>query len=217
MCFGGGSVPHDNSAQVAADQEAKRQANITAGTAAVNNAFDSAFNDNYYNNVATGYENYYNPQLDQQYQNTLNSLTAQLGQQGILQSSEGNRQIALLKQSYDTNKQTVANNALNAENTIKQNIDGQKNQLLSQAQQAGDPSNLAAQAAETVSSNSQPAIQYSPLGSVFAGALGQGTNALSIQQGGVPAASSGNGGGFITNIWGGNNGSSNSGHGGVVP
>lgn len=268
MCLGG-SAPKDNSGQIAADQEAKRQANIKAGIDAVNRAFDGynvgtnaatsftpgttyynadgtayvppdqaayntafpassgvkpgeaggtppsnpsyadwllqqennaatggklftgtqhqggAFGDAYYNDISDSYGKYYNPQLDQQFQNALNSLTYQLGQQGILQSSEGDRQLALLRQSYDTNKQTVASNAKNAAAQAKQNVANQKNALLAQAQQAGDPSALGAQAAETASSIASP-VSYSPLGSVFAGLLGQGTNALSIQQGGLP-------------------------------
>lgn len=189
MCLGG-SVPQDNSAELAAQQEATRQANITQGTANVNSAFDSSFNPDYYSGITQNYENYYNPQLDQQYQNALNTLTSQLGQQGILQSSEGARQLALLKNSYTTNQQTVANNASNAAATAKQNVAAQKNTLLAQAQQAGDPSALATQAQETASSIASP-VNYSPLGSVFAGALGQGTNALSIQQGAVPTTGSG--------------------------
>jgi hypothetical protein len=188
MC--GGSVPTDNSGEIAAQQEATRQSNITAGTAAVNNAFSSSFTPDYYSGITNDYDSYYNPQLDQQYQNALNSLTYQLGQQGILQSSEGDRQLALLKQSYDTNKETVANNGLNAATTAKQNVATQQNALLGQAQQAGDPSALAAQAAETAAAIPSP-VSYSPLGSVFSNLLGQGTNALSIQQGGVPVSGGG--------------------------
>jgi hypothetical protein len=181
MC--GGSAPKDNSGQVAADQEAKRQANITAGTQAVNDAFSKSFTPGYYTGVTDNYTNYYNPQLDQQYQEALNKLTYQLGQQGILQSTEGDHQLGLLKQSYDTNKATVANNGANAAQTARANVNTQKNALLAQAQQAGDPSALAAQASEAAAAIPSP-VSYSPLGSVFAGALGQGTNALSIQQGG---------------------------------
>lgn len=181
MCLGG-SAPKDNSGEIAAQQEAKRQANITAGVDAVNKAFGSGFDQPFYDNITKSYENYYDPQLDLQYQNALNSLTDQLGQQGILQSSEGNRQIGLLKQTYDTNRQTVANNALNAAQTARQSVAQQKNQLLAQAQQAGDPNALAAQAAEAASSVATNP-NYSPLGNVFAGLLGQGTNALAIQQG----------------------------------
>lgn len=183
MCFGGGGAPKDNSGQIAADQEAKRQATVQQDTQSVNDAFSKAFTPDYYDNITKNYESYYNPQLDQQYQNALNSLTYQLGQQGILQSTEGGRQLALLKQSYGTNQQTVANNAANAAASAKQNVSQQQNQLLSQANAAADPLSLAAQTAANVGSiNTNPT--YSPLGSVFAGLLGQGTNALSIQQGG---------------------------------
>lgn len=189
MCFGG-SAPKDNSGQIAADQEAKRQATVTQDTQSVNDAFSKSFTPDYYGNITKNYEDYYNPQLDQQYQNALNSLTYQLGQQGILQSSEGDRQLALLKQSYGTNQQTVANNAANAAATAKQNVAQQQNQLLTQANAAADPVSLASQTAANVGSiNTNPT--YSPLGSVFASALGQGTNALSIQQGGGLYAGSG--------------------------
>ena len=216
MCFSP-SVPHDNSAQVAADQESKRQANITAGQKAVNDTFDQSFGDPYYAGITNSYDSYYNPQLDTQYQNALNTLTSQLGQQGILQSSEGDRQLALLKQSYDTNKQTVANNGENAAATAKQNVASQRNALLQQAQQAGDPSALGAQAAETASSIASP-VQYSPLGAVFSGLLGQGTNALSIQQGGIPASGGGSSGYVYPGAQGGSSGggSSPSGSGYVV-
>lgn len=186
MCLGG-SAPKDNSGQIAAEQEAKRQATVQQDTGLVNDAFTKSFTPDYYNNITNSYENYYNPQLDQQYQNTLNSLTSQLGQQGILQSTEGNRQLGLLKQSYDTQKQTVANNAANAAASAKQNVASQQNTLLSQANQASDPTALASQTAASVGSiNTQPT--FSPLGSVFASLLGQGTNALSIQQGALPSS-----------------------------
>lgn len=152
-----------------------------------------AFGDDYYNNIQQNYENYYNPQLDQQYQNSLNSLTEQLGQQGILNSSEGNRQLALLKQTDATNKQTIANNALSAVNMAKQNVATQKNALIQDAQTGADPNSLAEQTQSTIA-GTQSSPTYSPLGSVFAGILGQGTNALSIQQGGtatVPGSSYG--------------------------
>lgn len=189
MCFGGGA-PKDNSGAIAQQQEAQNQATIAQDTGEVNDAFSTQFTPDYYNNITQSYEDYYDPQLTQQYQNTLNSLTGQLGQQGILQSTEGQRQLALLNQAYQTQQQTVASNAQNAAQTQKQNVAQQQNTLLGQATAAADPTSLATQAANTASALASP-VTFSPLGSVFSGLLGQGTNALSIQQGGVPASSSG--------------------------
>lgn len=212
------SVPKDNSGEIAAQQQAQQQATIQKDTQEVNDAFTSSFTPDYYNNITNSYENYYNPQLDQQYQNTLNSLTAQLGQQGILQSTEGQHQLSLLNQAYQTQKQTVASNAANASQAAKQNVAQQQNVLLGQATAAADPTSLATQAANTASSLASP-VNYSPLGSVFSGLLGQGTNALSIQQGGLPA--SGSGGSSTSNIYptysyGGTSGGAGSGSSNIV-
>lgn len=215
MCMGG-SAPTDNSGAIAAQQQAQNAATIQQDTGEVNDAFTQAFTPDYYNNITSSYENYYNPQLDQQYQTALNALTGQLGQQGILQSTEGQRQISLLNQAYQTQKQTVASNAANAAQQQKQNVAQQQNVLLGQATAAADPTSLATQAANTTSSLASP-VNYSPLGSVFSGLLGQGTNALSIQQGGLPSASSTGSGSFNPNyVYAGASGS-NSQNGQVQP
>lgn len=154
------------------------------------------FGPDYYNNISQNYENYYDPQLATQYQNALNQLTLQLGQQGILKSSEGNRQLALLKQNNTTQQQTIANNALAQSTAAKQAVGSEENTLLANNETAADPSTAAEQAAAGAQAV-QSTPTFSPLGSVFAGLLGQGTNALSIQQGGLAGTNQG-GGTFIT-------------------
>ena len=151
------------------------------------------FDQSYYDNIGTNYENYYNPQLSQQYQTALNQLTLQLGQQGILQSSEADRQLGLLQQNYGTQQQTIANDAQAQEQAARSAVDQEKNTLLAQNQTAASPS-LAAESAAAGAQAVTSTPTYSPLGSVFAGLLGQGTNALSIQQGGLPGQLGGSGG-----------------------
>lgn len=173
------------------------------------------FNDAYYNQIGQNYEDYYNPQLDTQYQNSLNALTLQLGQQGILNSSEGDRQIALLNQNDQTQKDTIANNALSQEQTARQTVAQERNSLLAQNQTAADPS-LAAESAAAGAQSVQSTPTFSPLGSVFAGLLGTGTNALSIQQGGLagtnaPSSTFINPGSNVAGIGPGNNAGSSTG------
>lgn len=97
------SQPKDNSAQIAEQKEKERQDRIKAGQAAIDDAFGQ-FNDDYYGNISSGYTSYYNPQVDQQYKDALDKLTLQLGQQGILQSSEGSKQIGKLQENYQQQK-----------------------------------------------------------------------------------------------------------------
>lgn len=208
MCLGGGSVPEDKSGDIAAEQQRKKEANVAAGRTAIENVFGNGTADNpgqfgqdYYDKISKNYEDYYNPQLDTQYKNALNQLTLQLGQQGILSSSEGNRQLALLNQNNGTQKQTIANNALSQAGTAKTAVANQYNSLLQQNEQAADPSAAAISAAQGAQAV-QSTPTYSPLGAVFAGLLGQGTNALSIQQGSTPSSSigGGNGNSFVQPI-----------------
>lgn len=205
MCFSP-KVPHDNSAQIASDNEAKREAAIKQGQGSIDSAF-TQFDDPYYAGVSKNYENYYDPQLDQQYNDAVNKLTLQLGQQGILQSSEGNRQLSELQRTNDTQKQTIANNALAAGNTAKQQVAQQKQQLYAQNNTAADPSAAATNAAAAAGSVVSPPV-YSPLGNAFASLLGQGTNALALQAGGTPG---GLGGGFYSGTGTGTSSSANTG------
>lgn len=184
MCFPSPSVPQDNSAKIAAQKEAERQAAIKEGQAAIDSAF-TQYDQPYYDTIAANYGNYYNPQLATQYENALNALTLQLGQQGILESSEGNRQLALLKQTNDTQAQTIQNNAIAAANAAKQQVADEKATLYAQNNVAADPSAAAAQAAAAAGSVISPP-NYSPLGNAFAALLGNGTNALALQAGGIP-------------------------------
>ncbi len=192
MCFSP-KAPHDNSAQIASDNEAQRESKIKQGQSSIDSAF-TQFDDPYYAGISKNYEDYYDPQLDTQYNDALNKLTLNLGQQGILQSSEGNRQLAELKRTQDTQKQTIANNAIAAGNTAKQQVAQQKNQLYAQNNTAADPSAAATAAATAAGSVVSPPV-YSPLGNAFAGLLGQGTNALALQAGGTPGV----GGSFFGN------------------
>lgn len=148
------------------------------------------FDDAYYNNIGNQYTSYYDPQLSDQYQNALNSLTLQLGQQGILQSSEGDRQLANLQKQYTAEQQSVASNSLAAENSAKQQVASQKAQLIALANTAADPSAVASQVSQSAASAVSP-TQFSPLANVFTGLLGQGTNALAIQSGALPSAATG--------------------------
>lgn len=182
MCFTP-KVPKDNSAQIAGEKEAERQARIKEGQSNIDSAFEQ-FNDPYYEGVTTDYNSYYNPQVEQQYKDALDKLTLQLGQQGILQSSAGNEQIGKLTENYGKQKQTVADAALNAANDARARIQQQKTNLYSQNTAAADPSQAASLAATAAQSAISPPV-YSPLGNLFAGLLGSGTNALAVQQGGT--------------------------------
>jgi hypothetical protein len=159
------SPPKDNSAEIARREEEARQARITQGQASIDQAF-GGFNDDFYNKYQDDYLGYYNPQLNDQYDDAVERLTLQLAQTGNLTGSVGARQLADLQKFYDTQKVGITNQALGATNDLRSNIDTRKSQLYTDNRAAADPGNAASAAASAVTAL-QPAPPSSPLANVF--------------------------------------------------
>lgn len=171
-------VPHDNSAELAAQKEAEREARITQGQTNIDQAFHQ-FDDPYFSNISKGYSDYYNPQLDKQYTDAVSALTAQLGQQGILQSSAGNKRLADLATANTQQHQAVIDRGLGSANTARQQVADSKSNLYRLNTSSADPSLAASQAVQAAGSVISPP-NYSPLANVFGGFLGNAYNAGTI-------------------------------------
>ena len=156
----------DNSAEIARQEEAKRQARIAQGQQGIDQAF-AGFNDDFYNKYQTDYTSYYDPQLNDQYTDAVKRLTLQLAQTGNLTGSTGATQLADLKKYYDTQKLSLTNQAMDATNTLRGNIDQRKSQLYADNRAAADPGS-AASAAASAAQYLQPTAPTSPLANVFA-------------------------------------------------
>lgn len=174
MC---GSKPKtDNSAEIARREEAARQARIAQGQEAIDNSFTN-FNDDFFNQYQTDYTNYYNPQLDDQFQDANKRLTLQLAQSGNLTGSVGATQLADLQKFYDQQKLQITGNATTAQNDLRSSIDNRKSQLYADNRASADPGN-AASAAASAAQALQPGPLSSPLANVFGDFFGNlGTTA----------------------------------------
>ena len=168
MCFGG-SVPQDNSAELARQEEEARQARIEAGKTAIDEAF-TGFDDNYYNTITGDYENYYNPQLETQYTDAMQSLTKKLAGSGNLTSSYGAKMLGDLREKYAEQQASIADQALAAANTLRSNVASSKNSLYSQNQTAADPT-LASEQAAAATEGLQAEQTFTPLGDLFSSFL----------------------------------------------
>lgn len=157
--------PKDNSAKIAQQEEEKRQARIAEGQSAIDQSF-AGFNDPFYEGYQKQYLDYYNPQLDDQYGDAVKRLTLQLAQTGNLKGSTGAKQLADLQKFYDTQKMGVTNQAQNALQSLRSNIDQRKSQLYADNRAAADPGS-AASAASSAAQYLQPAAPASPLANVF--------------------------------------------------
>lgn len=158
--------PRDNSAEIARQQEAERQARIAQGVSSIDQQF-SNFNDDFFNTYQQDYLGYYTPQLEDQYTDARKRLTLQLAKTGNLTSSAGAQQMRDLTEFYNTQNTGITNKALDAVSTLRGNIDARKSQLYADNRAAADPGNAAA-AAAAAATGLQPTPPSSPLANTFA-------------------------------------------------
>lgn len=166
MCGGGGKAAHDNSAQIAREEEAVRQKRILEGQENIDSKL-IGFNDEFYNKYNTDYTGYYFPQLDNQYDDARKRLTLGLAKTGNLNSSAGINQIGDLLSYYNNQKTGIINQGLNATNKLRADVDNMKSQLYSDNRSAADPGNAAA-AAAAAATQLQPSLPQNPLANAFA-------------------------------------------------
>lgn len=172
MC-GKPKTPKDNSAKIAAEREAARQKAITDGRAAIDQSF-SQFNDPYFQQIQQNALSYYNPQVQDQYENARRQMVANLARSGQLNSGAGARQMGDLESRYNQALGDVGNRALDIMNSARGDVERNKQDLYSLNMSAADPASIAAQAATRVGSITPPQ-SYSPLGDLF-GSLLQSTS-----------------------------------------
>jgi len=173
MCL---SAPKNTAADEAAKAEAetrareeKRQADITAGKVNIDNAY-ATFNDDYYGGYKDTYTGYYNPQVDDQYAQAKDKLTAALTGRGIYESSPGIAKMAELDKTYNQGRTQVANDAEAASRGLQSSVENSKTDLYALNQSSADPEGIGSRAVGQATALAAPQ-SFSPLGSLFAGLL----------------------------------------------
>lgn len=205
MC--GGKPPKDNSAEIARQQEAERAAKVQQGQASIDSAFDSSFNDDYYGGLTKNYEDYYNPQLADQYDQALKELTFQVARSGNAESTAANDLFARAEKQRADAATQITNDALAATGKTKGDVAAQRSNLYSLNNAAADPTQATSQAAQAAAQLQQP-VSYNPLGQIFASLIQSGGNAAAVNNatqaptyGGVgpsaPTGSTNNGSGKV--------------------
>ena len=153
---------------------------MTAGAGKIGDAF-SQFDDNYFNGYKTSYENALDPTLDDQYGIAKDKMTAMLAGNGQLGGSAGNNSMAQLQKSYDDSRTDIANQASDASNNLRSQVQGTENQLYATNAAAADPSLMGQQAQAAAGTIVAP--QAAPtLGDVFGGAINSVATATKANQ-----------------------------------
>lgn len=162
MCMGGSSAAGDARAQ-----QQSQQQQIEGATNQINQAF-SGFNAPFYQQRTQAYENYAEPQLQQQYKGTLQNLYGKLANQGLLNSSAATQEKGALKGELNTQQQGVANQGFAQSQSLQQQIAQEQQNLIGQANAATDPQSVARGALDVAGSFSTPSA-FQPLGQLFQG------------------------------------------------
>lgn len=161
MCFSKPSLP-DTAAQAAADEQ-KREAQISQGTALVNQNFGK-FTPQYYASVGDAYKGYYQPQLDAQARDARRATALRFADNP--NSSASARVQGSLEGDYATKAAGIASGAIDAENQARQQVEGERGSLLNLVNAGSSLDSVAAQSANFANAYNPPAT-YSPLGDAF--------------------------------------------------
>jgi hypothetical protein len=161
MCLGGNNSAANDASNLAAQQ----QAGVAQGTQAVNQAF-SGFTPQFYQGRTQAYINAAEPQLQNQYQNTLQNLTYRLGNQGLTNSSAGNYLGNQLNQYTNQQQQNIGNQAYAATQGLEQQVANSQNQILGQLSASYNPT-IASQQALNAAANFATPSPAPAIGNLF--------------------------------------------------
>lgn len=172
MCFGGGGssspAPASNGPTATSLQNDAnaQQAKIAAGEKNIDSAFGQ-FNEPYFTGYENTYDDYYNPQVDQQYKDAEGTLESGLARNGVSNSSVAASQIGKLFQNYTNQKATIANQGVDAANQLRTQVNNAKTNLYALNRSAADPAEASTQAQADATSLVAPQT-FTPLGNLFA-------------------------------------------------
>ena len=187
------SAPKDNSAEIARQREEQRQRDIDAGTVQVNDIF-SQFNDDYYSGIEKAHNDYYLPQVQDQYEDARRKMVLNLSKNGTLNGSVGARTLGDLDENYQTQKGYYANQGVDLAQQYRGDVERNRSDVLGQLNASANPSAAAATASARAKSLTAPPT-FSPLAQLFNDVSQQAVLDIAARQRGYP----GRGSGLFTN------------------
>lgn len=150
-------------------REVERQGDVRYGRKAIDQNFKQ-FNNGYFDDYRQDYEDFYNPQIEEQFGDARGKLIAALAGRGTLESTAGFGKIADLQKEKDLAATTVANDAIGAANNLRGDVEAARANLYSMNEAAADPKSMNAMAKGQATALVAPP-RFNPLGQVFANFL----------------------------------------------
>ncbi len=126
----------------------------------------SGFTPQFYAQRGQDYVNYEAPQLASQEQQTNQAVDYKLGNQGIANSSAAQKLKGNLGKEYALQQTALENQGTQQAQQLQQQVQGQENNLISEAETATNPGQVAQQGLATASQFQAPSM-FAPLGDAF--------------------------------------------------
>jgi hypothetical protein len=161
-------------------KEALRQKNIKLGRKNIDAAF-KGYDAKYYGKYRDSSLALQNGNINDQYADARDKLTASLADRGMGQSTPGINAFAEARGQFDDARLRSANEADGAVSDLKTKIAGRKSDLYALNQSAADPQGVMAQATGAASALAAPA-QYNPLADIFTGVINTYAASRAAQQ-----------------------------------
>ncbi|WP_156428674.1 hypothetical protein [Magnetospirillum sp. XM-1] len=124
------------------------------------------FDDPYYSNIRTAYQDYATPQLEDQYSKAKQQLAYALARGGISDSTIAGERQAALQKEYDINRGALVDEALNQEKQARSAVSNERSSLVSQLNASADPA-AASAASAAAANNLSLRPTFSPIGQMF--------------------------------------------------
>lgn len=150
--------------QAVAEQQQQQQ-QVQQAIGQINQAF-GGFGPSFYGKASQDYINFAEPQVQQQYASTEQTLQDKLANQGLLNSSAALQEQGDLSKALAGAQEGVQNTATSTAQTLQQQIANEQANLVSQANVANDPLSIAQQAIGQAASVQAPST-FQPLGNLF--------------------------------------------------
>jgi hypothetical protein len=126
------------------------------------------FQEPFYEKRAQDYVNFALPQLSQQYQQSRNAMLFGLANRGLGQSSVANQASSNLERQVGQGRQEIADTGIAQANQLRKDVEGARQQAISQLYQSADPAQ-ALQGAVRNAMNFQAPSTFAPISNMFTG------------------------------------------------
>ena len=158
----------EDQAAKAEQREAERQQRIQTGISSINQQF-AGFDNGYYDNIRSKYQDFVNPQIDREEERTRDKVKYGLARSGILDSSAGAKEFGDLSTTYDAARVDATARANDLAQNRRTQVEGNRSNIVSQLYASENPE-IALQSAQRSVQSLNQVPSFEPITDILANA-----------------------------------------------